>query len=93
MAELIPNKNRILNCVLLFKISSYLKRICNYFVIFEVFSTIYHFIQTGEQYVLSLSVSLFGVILAMVAVLLLFVAIRTSTPFLLVPHLLMQVNS
>lgn len=57
---------------------------------YEVFSTIYHFIQTGEQYVLSLSVSLFGVILAVVAVLLLFVAIRTSTPYLLVPHLLMQ---
>ncbi|VDK27250.1 unnamed protein product [Gongylonema pulchrum] len=57
---------------------------------YEVFSTIYHFMRTGEQYILSLSVSLFCVLLALVAVLLLFAAVKTSTAYLLVPHLLMQ---
>ncbi|EFO26054.2 hypothetical protein LOAG_02429 [Loa loa] len=57
---------------------------------YEIFSTIYHFIQTGEQYLLSLSISLFGIILAFIALLLLFIAIKTSTSYLLVPHLLMQ---
>ncbi|KAM3720706.1 Levansucrase [Dirofilaria immitis] len=57
---------------------------------YEIFSTIYHFIQTGEQYFLSLSMSLFGILLALIASVLLFVAVKTSTPYLLVPHLLMQ---
>ncbi|OZC12408.1 hypothetical protein X798_00039 [Onchocerca flexuosa] len=57
---------------------------------YEIFSTIYHFVQTGEQY-LSLSILLFGILLALIACILLFVAIKTSTPYLLVPHLLMQV--
>uniref|UniRef100_A0A915Q3R8 Uncharacterized protein n=1 Tax=Setaria digitata TaxID=48799 RepID=A0A915Q3R8_9BILA len=57
---------------------------------YEIFSTIYHFIQTGEQYLLSLSISLFGIFLALIASILLLVAIKTSTPYLLVPHLLMQ---
>uniref|UniRef100_A0A158Q8I8 Uncharacterized protein n=1 Tax=Elaeophora elaphi TaxID=1147741 RepID=A0A158Q8I8_9BILA len=60
---------------------------------YEIFSTIYHFVQTGDQYLLSLSISLFGVLLALVASVLLFIAIKTSTPYLLVPHLLMQVKA
>ncbi|VIO95987.1 Uncharacterized protein BM_BM12805 [Brugia malayi] len=57
---------------------------------YEIFSTVHYFIQTGEQYLLSLSISLFGILLALIASVLLFVAIKTSTPYLLVPHLLMQ---
>ncbi|CAG9536066.1 unnamed protein product [Cercopithifilaria johnstoni] len=57
---------------------------------YEIFSTIYHLVQTGEQYLLSLSISLFGILLALIASILLFIGIKTSTPYLLVPHLLMQ---
>ncbi|VDK82019.1 unnamed protein product, partial [Litomosoides sigmodontis] len=58
---------------------------------YEIISIIYHFVQTGEQYFLSLSISLFGMLLAFIASILLFIAVKTSIPYLLVPHLLMQV--
>ncbi|VDM95356.1 unnamed protein product [Thelazia callipaeda] len=60
------------------------------FFSYEVFSTAHQFMQTGGQYITSLSIFLFGVILAIIAVILLFLAIKISTPYLLVPHILMQ---
>ncbi|VDK18874.1 unnamed protein product [Anisakis simplex] len=58
---------------------------------YEIFSSFYLFNRTGDQYILSFSLSLFATFLAIVAVILLILAIKTSTPYLLVPHLLMQV--
>uniref|UniRef100_A0A8R1XT90 Uncharacterized protein n=1 Tax=Onchocerca volvulus TaxID=6282 RepID=A0A8R1XT90_ONCVO len=57
---------------------------------YEIFSTIYYFVKTSEQY-LSLSMLLFGLLFALIASILLFVAIKTSIPYLLIPHLLMQI--
>lgn len=83
----------MLNCLKLKEILNYHRGYKkNRYFLLQVFSTFYLFIQTGEQFVLSFSLSLFGLFLAIIAIILLFVAIWTVTPYLLVPHLLMQVK-
>uniref|UniRef100_A0A0M3IFM9 Lysosomal-associated transmembrane protein 5 n=1 Tax=Ascaris lumbricoides TaxID=6252 RepID=A0A0M3IFM9_ASCLU len=63
-----------------------------FYLLYEIFSSFYLLSRTGDQYILSFSLSLFATFLAIVAVTLLLLAIKTTTPYLLIPHLLMQVT-
>uniref|UniRef100_A0A7E4VVZ8 MARVEL domain-containing protein n=1 Tax=Panagrellus redivivus TaxID=6233 RepID=A0A7E4VVZ8_PANRE len=60
------------------------------FIVYQIVSTLWFFDKNEESYVFAVTLILTSFVLALIAVVLLAIGLYKSTPFLLVPHLLMQ---
>ena len=63
------------------------------YVIYQIITTAWFFDSNNEHYLLAVFLILVCFILAFIAVVLLIVGIKRENPYLVVPHLLMQVSS
>lgn len=62
------------------------------YMFFQLINTFVLYSRAGEGHTLSFVITIVGIALGIAAIVLLFIGVVTVRPFLLIPHLLMQVK-